>query len=79
MESPFAHNLRAALAAREMTQEKLAREINASNRSVAGWCLGETLPRWDKLALIAKALEHEPGWFYNHHPEINYDLPVAAA
>lgn len=65
--SPLATNLRTVLAEREMTQEQLARRIDVSNRSVAGWCLGETLPRWPQLVKLGQEFGREPGWFYLDH------------
>jgi transcriptional regulator with XRE-family HTH domain len=74
MKSPLAQNLRAALAEQDWTQERLAREMDMSNRAIAGWCLGETQPHWRTLVRLAEKLGRDPEWFYARH-----DDEVAAA
>lgn len=59
--SPFATNLRAALAEREMTQEALAREVDVGLRVVQEWCSGRIdAPRWRHLTRVAQVLDVEP-------------------
>ena len=69
----LAKNLRVALAEQGWTQERLARELNVANRTVAGWCLGETRPHYGNLCRAAKMLGRDPYWFFADH-----DKPVAA-
>lgn len=70
MNEIFKTNLRAALLEKEWTQERLARELDASNRTVAGWCLGETLPQPRWLEQIAQKLGRDAAWFYADHSQV---------
>lgn len=67
MHAIFKANIRYALEQKDWTQERLARELNVSNRAVAGWCLGEAIPHASTLERVAEKLDREPAWFYTEH------------
>lgn len=69
----FPNRLRTALEAHGMTQEALARHLNVSLSTVTKWCTGRNQPHGARLIELAKALDREPGWFYEA------DEPRAAA
>jgi transcriptional regulator with XRE-family HTH domain len=73
-------NVRAARIAAGLTQERLARTLNVSLRTVLTWELSETQhPRGHNLTALARALGKDPAWFYAVHEHVggNGD-PVAA-
>ena len=47
-----------------MTQEQVARKMRCSVVTVGKWERGERNPSPGSLARLAKALDREPGWFY---------------
>lgn len=67
---PFAANLRAALAASDMTQEGLAREVDVTLAAVSLWCRGKSQPAGWKLVQLARVLGRDAEWFFtDHSPE----------
>jgi len=48
----FAERLRTALKKNNMSQSELARQINMSQDSINGYCLGKSQPPFDVLKLI---------------------------
>jgi transcriptional regulator with XRE-family HTH domain len=70
MHAIFQQNIRRALDEKDWTQEKLARELNVSNRAVAGWCLGETMPQANTLVLVAEKLGRDVAWFFTDHDQV---------
>lgn len=69
MNEIFKTNLRAVLDERNMTQEKLARELGVSNRTVQAWCLGQTFPQPRSRADLARVLKLPEDWFLQRHDE----------
>lgn len=63
----FARNFRHALAERSLTQQQAAHYLSVSNRAVAGWCLGERLPRRRSMERIVYLLNHDLSWFETEH------------
>lgn len=70
MHATFKQNIRRALEEKDWTQERLARELNVSNRAVSGWCLGEAIPHTNTLERVAAKLDHAPAWFFTEHDEV---------
>ena len=63
-QTPFSLRLREAIAAKELTQEGLAREMGLSLRAVQMWCGGQSEPRGRQLVALSDVLGRDAGWFY---------------
>ena len=61
----FAIRVREALAAKEMTQEAMARALDVSARTGQKWATGESVPGGRKLVELSVLLEREPAWFFS--------------
>jgi transcriptional regulator with XRE-family HTH domain len=61
-----ARNIRAARAAKRLTQRELAGMVNGVDTlAVSRWERGTSLPNARNLVALAAALDREPGWFYS--------------
>jgi transcriptional regulator with XRE-family HTH domain len=65
----FARNLRTAMAARDLTQEALAREAVVSFHTVSAWARGKAEPKGRQLIALATVLDREPAWFFHTGPQ----------
>lgn len=62
--APFGARLRAARLDSEITQEKLARHMDVTLRTIQRWEDGSTEPRGTQLLLLAAKFGVEPGDLY---------------
>jgi transcriptional regulator with XRE-family HTH domain len=53
------------------TSESFARRIDKSLRTVMRWRNGESEPSGSDLVLIARTLDRDPSWFYEHEEEVH--------
>lgn len=67
-QTPFSLRLREAIAAKDMTQEGLARELGLSLRAVQDWCGGKSEPRGRQLVALSAVLDRDAGWFFDESP-----------
>jgi transcriptional regulator with XRE-family HTH domain len=63
-QTPFSLRLREAIAAKEMTQEGLAREVGLSLRAVQDWCGARSEPKGRQLVALSVVLDRDAGWFF---------------
>lgn len=56
----FGENLKKKLKERQISQATLAKEMGVSRTCVEFWCNGQTIPRYERLAQLARFLETSP-------------------
>lgn len=60
----FPIRMRSALDESGFTQERLAREVDVTLRTVQFWLAGDREPKGRQLVRLADALQRPAGWFY---------------
>ncbi len=60
----FAQNLKALMAAADMSQSDLATRLGVSKTAVSSWCLGLKAPRMDKVDAMAQIFGVTRSAFY---------------
>jgi len=72
METLFTDRLLKTLKTKRISQAELAKATGISPSSISEWIKGKYMPKQDKIALIAKALNVSPAWLIGY----DYDQPV---
>lgn len=67
---PFAARLREAMREEGYTLERLARQLDVSNSSVAAWLYKGVEPGGENLAALTGVLKRDAAWFFSE-PERN--------
>lgn len=72
METLFTDRLLKTLKTKRISQAELAKATGISPSSISEWIKGKYMPKQDKIALIAKALNVSPAWLIGY----DYDQPI---
>ena len=70
MSTTFNERLKAAMALRGYTLEKLAEKIDYSDRAVGVWCRGGSEPKLSAIAALCEVLNVSADWLVRGKGEI---------